>query len=254
MPELPEVEITVRAIRPQLEGRRFTAATVRQRQLRWPVPRNLSRLIRAGDAHLILHLGMSGSLRVLRNDVAPGVHDHVDLLLDDGRMLRLHDPRRFGAVLHTRREPERHPLIAGLGPEPLGRDFDAEYLHALSRGRRAAVKSFIMDGRVVVGIGNIYASEALHRAGIHPRRAAGRIALARYELLVEAIREVLSEAIRAGGTTLRDFTSADGSPGYFAQHLMVYDRKGEPCYGCGAPVRAEVIGQRNSYFCPSCQR
>jgi formamidopyrimidine-DNA glycosylase len=271
VPELPEVETTVRGIRPHLEGRRFAGAAVRQRRLRWPVPRGLSRaiagrrvewvgrrgkyiLIRTDDAHLILHLGMSGSLRILRDDVAPGTHDHVDLLLEDAQLLRLNDPRRFGAVLHTRRDPEHHPLIAGLGPEPLGGDFGAAYLHARSRGRRTAVKNFIMDGHVVVGVGNIYASEALHRAGIHPRRAAGRVALARYERLVATIRDVLSDAIRAGGTTLQDFTNADGAAGYFGQQLSVYDREDEPCYTCGASIRAEVIGQRNSYFCAGCQR
>jgi formamidopyrimidine-DNA glycosylase len=271
MPELPEVETTARGIRPHLEGKRFTGAEVRQPKLRWPVPRGLSRtlagatiesvsrrakyiLIGTDRGHLILHLGMSGSLRVLPRSTPAGKHDHVDLLLDSGRVLRLNDPRRFGAVLHTRRDPSRHELIAELGPEPLSSSFDAEHLHQLSRGRRAPVKSFIMDGHVVVGVGNIYASEALHRAGIHPRRAAGRIALPRYERLVDEIREVLSDAIRAGGTTLKDFTSADGSPGYFGQQLDVYDRDGLPCNECGTAIRSEVISQRNTYWCPSCQR
>jgi formamidopyrimidine-DNA glycosylase len=271
VPELPEVETTVRGIRPHLEGRRFAAARIRQHQLRWPVPRGLSRaiagqridsverrakyiLIAAGQSHLILHLGMSGSLRILRDDIPAGKHDHVDLLLDDGTLLRLNDPRRFGAVLHTRRDPAQHTLIRDLGPEPLGGSFDAAYLHDVAHGRRAAVKSYIMDGRVVVGVGNIYASEALHRAGIHPRRAAGRVARARFQLLVESIREVLEQAIRAGGTTLKDFTSVDGSPGYFGQQLAVYDRRGQPCFSCKTPIRSEVIGQRNTYFCPSCQR
>ena len=244
---------------------------MRQRQLRWPVTRGLAAnitdrrvesvtrrakyiLIDAGDGHLILHLGMSGSLRVLRSDLVAGPHDHVDLLLDDGRMLRLNDPRRFGALLYTRRDPLRHPLLANLGPEPLEPGFDAAHLVALARGRRTAVKSFIMDGSVVVGVGNIYASEALHRAGIHPRRAAGRISATRYAVLVETIREVLAAAIRAGGTTLRDFTREDGSPGYFRNELRVYDRDGEPCMTCGSAIRSEVIGQRMSYWCPRCQR
>lgn len=271
MPELPEVETTARGIRPHIEGRTIVGAEVRQRSLRQPVTRGLpgrvaGRRVRAvtrrgkyllldlGDGHLLVHLGMTGGLRVLRDPPAPGRHDHLDLVFDDGRVLRYHDPRRFGLVLHTRDQPAAHPLIRELGPEPLGDGFDGAQLQQLARGRRVAVKAFIMDGKMVVGVGNIYASEALFRAGIHPRRPAGRIALPRYELLATTIREVLSEAIRAGGTTLRDFTRADGSAGYFKQELLVYDRDGEPCFGCDGRIRSEVIGQRMSYFCPECQR
>jgi formamidopyrimidine-DNA glycosylase len=244
---------------------------VRESRLRWPVPARLARelpgnrvegvsrrakylLMSAGPGTLIMHLGMSGSLRVLRTARDPGPHDHVDLTLDSGRILRFNDPRRFGAMLWTRRDPLAHPLLRHLGPEPLDDVFDGGYLWSRSRGRRAPVKGFIMDGRIVVGVGNIYASEALYRAGIDPRRAAGRVSRQRYGNLAVAIREVLSAAIAQGGTTLRDFTWGDGQPGYFAQALNVYGRAGEPCPGCGAPVRQAVLGQRSTFFCQRCQR
>ncbi len=271
MPELPEVETTRRGIAPHLEGHAVTGVTVRQRRLRWPVPKGLGRsltgqtlstvsrrgkylLLRFERGSVILHLGMSGSLRIVAADTPPGKHDHLDIAFDTGRSLRLTDPRRFGAVLYTRDDPARHPLLADLGPEPLAAGFDGPHLHARSRGRRLAVKAFIMDSKVVVGVGNIYASEALFLAGIHPRRPAGRISAARYDTLARTIREVLAAAIRAGGTTLRDFTDSDGRPGYFARQLHVYGREGEPCPACGTPIRLEVIGQRASYFCPKCQR
>jgi formamidopyrimidine-DNA glycosylase len=271
MPELPEVETTRRGIEPWVRGRRVARVTVRQPRLRRPVSRALASaltgetidsverrakylLLGTAAGTAILHLGMSGSLRICRPAPAPGPHDHVDLELDDGRVLRFTDPRRFGLLLWTRADPLDHPLLARLGPEPLGEAFGGAHLHALSRGRRTAVKNFIMDGRIVVGVGNIYASESLHRAGIHPLRAAGRVSAARYDRLAGCIREVLAEAIAAGGTTLRDFTGGDGRPGYFAHHLNVYGHAGEPCPGCGAPIRQRVIGQRASYFCPGCQR
>jgi formamidopyrimidine-DNA glycosylase len=181
-------------------------------------------------------------------------HDHIDLVFDGGKCLRLHDPRRFGCLLWTADPPERHPLLAGLGPEPLAAGFDGGYLYRLAAGRRSPVKPFLMDSRVVVGVGNIYANEALFRAGIHPRRAAGRIGLARYRRLATCITEVLSEAIRQGGTTLRDFVNESGAPGYFQQTLRVYGRAGEPCTECGAPIRLARIGQRSTYYCGNCQR
>ncbi len=271
MPELPEVETTRRGIRPWLEGSRVTAVHVRQRMLRWPVPRRLDRelpgqvvrevqrrakylLIGTEYGTLLVHLGMSGSLRVLRDPPSPGAHDHVDLELSSGRTLRFNDPRRFGAMLWTTRDPLCHPLLRHLGPEPLAPGFDGDYLYDAARGRKVAIKTLIMNAHVVVGVGNIYASEALFRAGIRPSRPAGRISHARMERLSAAIREVLAEAISEGGTTLRDFTWGDGQPGYFAQELRVYDRAGLPCPVCMAPVRRQVLGQRSTYYCVNCQR
>jgi formamidopyrimidine-DNA glycosylase len=271
MPELPEVETTRRGIRPALRGRMIEAFELREARLRWRVDPDLVRelpgqrvrdvrrrakylLIELDRGTLIAHLGMSGSLRVLPPAEALKAHDHYDLLLDSGRCLRFNDPRRFGSLLYVRGAPDEHPLLAGLGPEPLEHDFNEGYLASLARARRVSIKQFLMDQRVVVGVGNIYASEALFRAGIHPRRAAGRVSPLRLGRLVEAVRDVLGEAIRQGGTTLRDYVSADGSPGYFRQKLYVYERSGEPCRRCGAPVRHIVQGQRSTYFCPACQR
>jgi formamidopyrimidine-DNA glycosylase len=271
MPELPEVETARRGIAPYLVGRRVAGVTVRDRRLRWPVPAGLEQevrgqtveavdrrgkylLLRTGPGTLILHLGMSGSLRVVDHHTPAGPHDHVDLALEGGQALRLTDPRRFGCLLWTRDAPERHPLLAGLGPEPFEPAFCGAYLYRLSRGRRAPVKAFLMDGHVVTGVGNIYASESLFLAGVHPARPAGRVGPARYGRLAESVRTVLAEAIEAGGTTLRDFVGVDGNPGYFAQHLRVYEREGEPCEVCGHSLRRRVIGQRASYFCPHCQR
>ena len=268
MPELPEVETTRRGVAPYLEGHIITHLEVRQPRLRWPVPAAARRL---RDAHvlavrrrakfllvdtdqgqLLLHLGMSGSLRVLPASAPAGKHDHVDLVLDSGQLLRLNDPRRFGAVLFSR-QPDSHPLLAKLGPEPLGDDFSGELLYQRSRGRRQSVKTFIMDNHTVVGVGNIYAQESLFAAGIHPSRAAGRISLARYQRLAASIRAVLGKAIEAGGTTLRDFTRADGQPGYFAQSLSVYGRAGEACLTCGTELRLSRHGQRSTTWCPECQ-
>jgi formamidopyrimidine-DNA glycosylase len=270
MPELPEVETTRRGIAPHLEGRQITGVAIRQPRLRWVVEATLPAqligqrvltverrakylLLRLELGTLILHLGMSGSLRILDAGSAPGPHDHFDLSFEGGHCLRLRDPRRFGAVLWTAEPPERHPLLSHLGPEPLDDAFDGDHLHREAQPRRGAVKGLIMDGAVVVGVGNIYANEALFRAGIDPRRACHRIALARYRRLAEAIRAVLATAIEAGGTTLRDFQREDGRPGYFAQQLQVYGREGEPCPGCGAPIRQQRIGQRSSFYCPRCQ-
>jgi len=203
---------------------------------------------------LILHLGMSGSLRVLDPATPLDPHDHYDLLLESGRCLRFNDPRRFGSLHWSEGDPSEHPLLATLGPEPLTSAFNADYLARRARGRRVTVKQFVMDQRVVVGVGNIYASEALFRAGVHPKRAAGRVSDARLATLVEAVRAVLGDAIRAGGTTLRDYVGADGSPGYFRQRLYVYERTGWPCRRCRTPVRHLVQGQRSTYYCPRCQR
>lgn len=283
MPELPEVETTLRGIRPHLEGRRITQLLVRERRLRLPIPPEmadrlagqtigaLSRrgkyiLIGLDHGTLLVHLGMSGSLRVVPAVSEPRRHDHLDLVLGGGavcdedleeRCLRFHDPRRFGIFLWTPEPPatveREHPLLRTLGPEPLGLDFDGDTLYRLSRSRRLAVKAFIMDASVVVGVGNIYANEALFLAGIHPTRACGRVGLERYRRLAEVIRAVLLESITQGGTTLRDFVQEDGQPGYFAQSLRVYGREGESCTVCGGRIRQRRIGQRSSFFCPRCQ-
>ena len=271
MPELPEVETTRRGIEPWLVGRRIERLDVRQWRLRWPVPRSLPARLRgarirsvgrrakyllvATDAGtLILHLGMSGSLRILDAASPPLAHDHLDLVLDSGRCLRFNDPRRFGCLLFTSREPARHRLLAGLAAEPLSDGFSGEALWRLAHGRRTSVKAFIMDSRVVAGVGNIYASEALFRAGIRPGLAAGRVSRARMTLLVAAIRDVLTEAIGVGGTTLRDYVNASGAPGYFRQRLFVYERTGKPCRRCRTPIRQFTQGQRSTYWCPRCQR
>lgn len=270
MPELPEVETTRRGIEPLLVGRPIAGVRVREPRLRWPVPteqlealagqpvsaverRAKYLLLRTPTGTLMLHLGMSGSLRVVPADTPPMVHDHFDLVLADGRCLRLRDPRRFGSIHWLTGSPERHPLLASLGPEPLDPGFDGAYLYRQSRGRRRAVKDFIMDGRVVVGVGNIYAAEALFGAGIHPHRPAGRISRARYDRLAHEIVAVLQTAIDQGGTTLRDFTDVEGEPGYFRIALAVYDRAGRPCRRCGRSLRAIRIGQRATVYCPSCQ-
>ena len=271
MPELPEVETTRRGIEPHVRGSTIREVIVRQPRLRWPVPEDLpERLAGQRIRHIgrrakylllgttagtvILHLGMSGSLRVVQTGTGAGKHDHVDFVLDDGQALRLTDPRRFGAVLWTDDAVEKHPLLGALGPEPLDDAFDGDHLYRLSRGRRAAIKTFIMDARIVVGVGNIYASEALFRAGIHPRRAAGHVSRRRHACLAGSIRAVLDEAIQQGGTTLRDFVGGDGRPGYFARHLNVYGRAGEPCPACKATIRQIRLGQRSTFYCPRCQR
>ena len=270
MPELPEVETTRRGLAPHLEGRRITGVTLRRPDLRWPIPPQVMRLlpgepitdIRRRAKYLLLdtapgsallHLGMSGSLRVLPGDTPINAHDHVDIALDSGRVLRFNDPRRFGCLL-WQPAGETHALLAGLGPEPLSGDFDGDYLHALSRGRRASIKTFLMDQAVVVGVGNIYAAESLFRAGIAPGRAAGRVSRAQYAALAAAVREILAHAIRRGGTTLRDFISPDGVPGYFEQELFVYGRDGAPCRVCGQPLRGRRLGNRATAWCRSCQR
>ena len=270
MPELPEVETTRRGLAPHVEGRRVVAVTLRRRDLRWPIPRVLSTrlpgqridaverrakylLLHTAAGSALLHLGMSGMLRVLAPETPPGPHDHYDLVLDSGRVLRFTDPRRFGCLL-WQWPGETHNLLAALGPEPLTDDFDGDLLWQLSRGRSAAVKLFIMDNAVVVGVGNIYASEALFAAGIDPRKPAGSISRARYARLAGEIKRILAWAIERGGTTLRDFLNPDGAPGYFFRELFVYGRAGEPCKSCGATIRQATLGQRSTFWCPRCQR
>jgi formamidopyrimidine-DNA glycosylase len=211
-------------------------------------------LFNCGSGHLLVHLGMSGSLRVTTDDAPVKLHDHVDIRFSNGITLRLHDPRRFGAVLWTESSPQEHKLLAGLGPEPLEDEFDADYLYRRARHRSSPVKAFIMDCKVVVGVGNIYANEALFLAGIHPARAAGRISLSRYQRLVDAIKSVLASAIEQGGTTLRDFVNGNGQPGYFSQQLSVYGRGSKPCLCCGAELVEMRLAQRSTVYCKSCQR
>lgn len=271
MPELPEVETTRAGIAPHLCGRRVMDVVVRQPLLRWPVPADLEHklagqtivsvgrrakylLLNTRGGTVLMHLGMSGSLRVIEDTAPVQPHDHIDIVLDSRKVLRLRDPRRFGALLWIDGDPLMHRLMKDLGPEPLNADFDGDYLHRLARGRKLAVKDFIMNSRVVAGIGNIYANEALFVAGIHPARAAGRIGPARYRLLALAIKQVLQRAIEHGGTTLRDFVREDGRPGYFRYELCVYGKAGEHCVECGRIIRLRVIGQRASYYCQRCQR
>ena len=270
MPELPEVETTRRGIEPHMLAQTITAVKVRNRQLRWPVPVALDRklrgekiekvgrrgkyiLLQTARGTTLIHLGMSGSLRIVDAGMSPGKHDHLDLVMTNGKCLRLRDPRRFGSVLWAGKEPMQHKLLKELGPEPLGDDFNTAYLFSKSRKRSQAVKTFIMDSHIVVGVGNIYASESLYRCGIHPRRAAGKIAAQRYEKLTAAIKQVLGDAIGSGGTTLRDFVNGEGEPGYFAQKLNVYGRVDQPCYACQQAVRQITLGQRSTFFCPGCQ-
>ncbi len=269
MPELPEVETSRRGIEPHIINTRVARVIVRNRSLRWPVSKTVDRkllgetitsvtrrakylLINTDGGSAILHLGMSGSVFIVDRDTPAGVHDHVDIDFDSGKTMRFRDPRRFGS-LHWSKTPLQHKLLKSLGPEPLADDFDTAYLWEKSRGRRVSVKQFIMNAQVVVGVGNIYANEALYLACINPRRAAGRIALQRYELLVAAIKDVLANAIKAGGTTLRDFYGGDGEAGYFQQQLEAYGREGEPCRRCDAPITAIVQGQRSTYYCRQCQ-
>lgn len=270
MPELPEVETTRRGIAPHCEGRTIRDLRLRETRLRWPVRPDLPALLRDrplrrldrrakyllfhfDNGILLVHLGMSGSLRVMRASAPAQKHDHIDIVFGDDVALRFNDPRRFGSFQWFGQGDDPLPLAA-LGPEPLDEAFTGAHLYRSSRGRRLAVKPFIMDAGIVVGVGNIYATEALFLAGIRPDRAAGRVARRRYEHLAAAIKQVLTNAIDQGGTTLRDFVGGDGKPGYFAQQLYVYGRAGEPCKRCGAPLRNRVIGQRASAFCIACQR
>jgi formamidopyrimidine-DNA glycosylase len=272
MPELPEVETTRRGIEPYVVGQTIREVIVRRHDLRQPVSPSLSTLagrrvtsigrrskyliLSLDDAtSLLIHLGMSGSLRIDHPDDPFKKHDHIALTFANRRQLRFHDPRRFGIFLHLPAgDPFEHPLLQSLGPEPLGEDFNVKALASACAKRTSAIKLVIMDAKVVVGVGNIYASEALFRAGILPQTPANKISKPRLARLVEAIRAVLTASIEAGGTTLRDFLHSDGQPGYFVQRLNVYDRKGEPCRKCGTPIRHAVLGQRSTYWCPKCQK
>lgn len=269
MPELPEVETTRRGLAPHIEGQRVTALIVRERRLRWPIPGELQTLVGQPVLRLerrakyllfhtpagvmLAHLGMSGSLRLCAPATPLKPHDHVQIRLEHDLELRLHDPRRFGCLLWLTDTPADHALLRDLGPEPLGPDFSGDYLADRAAGRRTAIKSLIMDNHVVVGVGNIYAQEALFRAGIHPLRAAGRVSRARYQDLAEAIQTLLAWAIERGGTTLRDFVNGQGEPGYFQLELNVYGRGGEPCKHCGRPLKEQRIANRNTVWCPYCQ-
>ncbi len=270
MPELPEVETTRRGIAPHLEGNEIVTAVFRERRLRWPIEESLSRLLpkqkfhavlRRGKyiilstdrGHLILHLGMSGSLRVVPKTSMPDKHDHYDLLLNTGQVLRYRDPRRFGSLNWTRTDPKCHWLLKRLGPEPLSAEFSGEYILKKSRNRTLNIKAFIMDSKIVPGVGNIYANESLFTSGIRPGLAAGRVSAIRYETLVSSIKDVLSEAIQQGGTTLKDFVDSDGQPGYFKQSLFVYGRSGENCRTCKGAIKSRVLNQRATYYCPTCQ-
>lgn len=276
MPELPEVETTRRGIEPHLKERIIQGIVIRQPSLRWIVPEHMPlkyagqqiiSVIRRGkylliqtgnkqiiNATILIHLGMSGSLRILEQSVSPDKHDHIDILLDNNKLLRFHDPRRFGAFLDCPTdEPLSHPLLIKLGPEPLSDEFSGEYLYQSSRNRKLNIKSFIMDSHVVVGLGNIYATETLFEAGIHPTRAAGNISRKRYVALVVQAKKIIDSAIQQGGTSLRDFVNVSGKPGYFKQQLKVYGRENQPCMHCQAPIRRFKQNQRSSWYCPQCQ-
>lgn len=272
MPELPEVETTRRGLIPWMLGATLADLIVREPRLRWPIPTDLTVLLRGRmvtdlarrgkylivsleKGALIIHLGMSGSLRVVGPEVPPGPSEPFDLVLagEPGVRVRMRDPRRFGALLYSE-DPLSHPLIAPLGPEPLEAGFDGTYLHTRARGRTIAIRDLLLNGHIVAGIGNIYANEALFEAGIHPGRAAGRIGADRYAALAQALIAVLSQALEAGGTTLKDFARSDGRPGYFQQQLQVYGREGKPCPRCAVPITRLSGGGRSSYYCPRCQR
>lgn len=271
MPELPEVETTLRGVSPWTIGHQITDIKVHNASLRWPIPSEVHTLkglsivnayrrakyiifeISDGQ-HLMVHLGMSGVIRVVANGENLQKHDHFEMILNNGRIFRLNDPRRFGSVLLVGREPNKHVLLENLGPEPLTEAFNGKWLKSKSSNRKGAVKNFIMNNQIVVGVGNIYAAESLFLSGIHPKRAANKVSIQRYELLAENIKKVLSNAIKAGGTTLNDFKNTEGKPGYFQQKLFVYGRQGEACYTCGTVISHTVIGQRASCYCSACQK
>lgn len=275
MPELPEVETTLRGVNPHITNQTVAAATIRQNKLRWPVPDHLSHtlqnqtvracsrrakylLVQFDTGILLMHLGMSGSLRIFTEGdphiEQPGKHDHIDFTFTNGTVLRYHDPRRFGAVLWFAGASEHHPLLAGLGPEPLEDEFDADYLYCKLHNQKRAVKLALMDNAVVVGVGNIYANESLFKAGISPKRPANKITKKESERLTEAIRTILQRAIETGGSTLRDFVNSDGQSGYFQQEYNVYGRHNQPCCQCGRPIQKETIGQRGTFYCTHCQK
>lgn len=272
MPELPEVETTRRGISGHVIGLTISSIRVNNPNLRWPVPvvemqsalpgqkilsvkrRAKYLLLDCGTGCIIIHLGMSGSLRIVDQSVTLEKHDHVEILFENGKSLRLRDPRRFGSVLWTENAVHEHRLLARLGPEPLAEDFNGDYLFKKTRNRRCSIKNLIMNAQCVVGVGNIYASEALFHAGIRPGKAAAVLSRKSCQRLATEVKQVLSNAIAAGGTTLRDFTNSEGQAGYFSQSLFVYGREGEPCLQCGAAIKRKLIGQRSSFYCPNCQK
>lgn len=270
MPELPEVETTLRGLAPHLEGQTIAEVVIRNAKLRWPIPADLPQLLRGQTVRqlsrrakyllmrfdagtVLLHLGMSGSLRILSEPQAPDKHDHFELQLSNGQLMRLRDPRRFGSVLWQTGHTETHPLLAKLGPEPLQAEFTAEHLYQAAQHRRAAIKLLIMDSALVVGVGNIYANEALFRSGITPLLPAHQLSLPRCEKLVTEIKSTLSEAIALGGSSLRDYVNSDGKQGYFQQHYWVYGLAGAACRHCGHPVQHIRQAQRSSFYCSTCQ-
>jgi len=271
MPELPEVETTRRGIEPLVLGKQVEQVLIHNAALRWPIPSELDAILPAQKVcsverrskyllmnfergTLIIHLGMTGHLRVCRPGEERRKHDHVEMLFSDHTVLRFNDSRRFGAIFWTETNPLLHERLVNLGPEPFEEGFNPTYLFQLSRKRKVAVKPFIMDARVVVGVGNIYASEALFRAGISPVKPAGRLSRKAFAMLVQSVQEVLSEAIAAGGTTIRDFMDTEGRPGYFSQELRVYGRAGEPCMVCGDVISQTRLGQRSTFHCRKCQK
>lgn len=271
MPELPEIETIRRSLAPQLIQKTITAVTVHDPRLRYPIPTDLAAILTGKSlenihrrskyllfefphGHLIIHLGMSGNLRILSPSVKLRQHDCLDLIFAQTLCLRYHDPRRFGSILWTSDSPSKHPLLTDLGPEPLENEFQGEYLYRVAHKRQKSIKTFIMDGHIVAGVGNIYANEALFLAGIRPTRLAGQIDLPEYQRLANSIKQVLTVAIAQGGTTLRDFTDSTGKTGRFQQSLQVYGRAGEKCQQCGNVIQQQIIGQRSSYFCPVCQK
>ena len=270
MPELPEVETTRRGLEPHVTGRRIVELAVYEPRLRWRVARNLPKLLAGQQVEsagrrakylllnltqgtLLWHLGMSGSLRMVPVGLRPDTHDHIDLVLDSGQKVRFNDPRRFGSLHYVTGDPQAHPLLAKLAPEPFDDAFDADYLWQVTRRRHAAIKQVLLNSHLVTGVGNIYASEVLFRAGVRPRRQARGLTRVEVEHIVEGVRHVLGKAIQAGGTTLRDYVDPEGRPGYFKQELSVYERAGEPCRVCGTKIRQFTQGQRSTYYCPECQ-
>ncbi|MHB1946548.1 MAG: bifunctional DNA-formamidopyrimidine glycosylase/DNA-(apurinic or apyrimidinic site) lyase [Gammaproteobacteria bacterium] len=271
MPELPEVETTLKGIEPHIIHQKITKVTIRHFGLRWPIEANIEDILthqlidhlerrgkyllfKTSKGTLFLHLGMSGRLRIVTEQTPVQKHDHVDIEFGNHKILRFTDPRRFGAFLWTQEDPAQHALLKHLGPEPLSHDFSGRYLWEKARGRKVAIKAFIMDSKIVVGVGNIYATEALFAAGINPKLAAGKISESRYESLVNEIKKILRSAIKQGGTTLKDFVNSEGKPGYFKFHLKAYGRKGLACVNCGTKLKEIRLGQRSTVYCPACQK
>lgn len=271
MPELPEVVVTLKGLAPHITGKTVSNVVVRDSRLRWPIPQDLPEtlagnqlidgrqrakylLFRFEHGHLMIHLGMSGNLRIVQAGTPAAKHDHVDIGFSDGTVMRFTDPRRFGSMLWLTGEPEQHRLLSHLGPEPFAEQFDGGYLYGLSRGKTASVKQFLMDNQVVVGVGNIYANESLFLSGIRPRKAAGRVSRKAYDQLADNVKTVLRRAIEQGGTTLKDFVGNEGKPGYFKQQLYVYGRGGAACLNCETPLKEIRLGQRSTVYCPTCQK